>query len=151
MMLETINSDFNILSSKYRLSNGIIPQNNQLNEVDELIKKFENYGSEKIKPIKSYDYKNNVIYLNERLLKFCRSNKDTHDLYKIPEETYAKSIEVVFNRLYEYMFKRILNTDQEIYDEMKVIAAANRYSRKDLVKTFINKWTTKEKKININL
>ena len=150
-MLDTINNDFTILSSKYHLSNGIFSQNNQLNEVDELIKKFQNYGSDKTKVVKMNDYKNNVIYLHERLLKFCRSNKDVYELYRLQEETYSKCIETTFNRLYEYMFKKVANIDQEIYDEIKIIACANRYTRKDLIKNFINKWTTKDKKININL
>jgi hypothetical protein len=115
-MLETVNNDFTILSSKYHLSNGIFSQNNQLNEVDELIKKFQNYGSDKTKVVKMNDYKNNVIYLHERLLKFCRSNKDVYELYRLQEETYSKCIETTFNRLYEYMFKKVANIDQEIYD-----------------------------------
>jgi hypothetical protein len=150
-MLETINNDYSLLSSKYHLSNGSLPQNNQLNEVDELIKKFQNYGSDKTKVVKIHDYKNNLIYLHERLVKFCRNNKDVYEIYRLQEETYSKSIESAFNRLYEYMFKKVVNIDQEIYDEIKIIACANRYTRKDLIKNFINKWTSKEKKININL
>ena len=75
-MLETINNDFTILSSKYHLSNGLNPQNNQLNEVDELIKKFQNYGSDKTKVVKMNDYKNNLIYLHERLIKMYMKYTD---------------------------------------------------------------------------
>jgi hypothetical protein len=49
------------------------------------------------------------------------------------------------------MFTKVKNTDSEIYNELKMITISNRYARRQLIKSFIEKWCNKEKKININL
>lgn len=57
----------------------------------------------------------------------------------------------ILKRIYEYLFHKIKNTDDEIYNELKLISMSNRHSKNDRIKEFINKWTSKTKTIKIGL
>jgi hypothetical protein len=152
MLSNEIITQFSNLSSKYNFNKVISAKSADLTEIDELIKGICNYNTNTNTKLKTNKYYDNPIFVGERLLKFCKLNAENGDIFKhIFEQMHHKSLEILLNRYYEYMFTKVKNVDQEIYDELKIIVSSNRYTRRMLIKQFIDKWCSKEKKININL
>jgi len=150
MLSTEITNYFGNLSTKYNFNKVTLAKSATLTEIDELIKGFSEYTTNtKLKSTKYYD---NQIFLGSRYLNFCKLNIDSGDLFKnMHEQMSLKTLEASLNRYYEYMFSKVKNVDQEIYNELKIIASSNRYQRRIFIKQFIEKWCSKEKKININL
>ena len=150
MLSTEITNHFCNLSTKYNFNKVIFAKSATLSEIDELIKGFSDTTTNtKLKSTKYYD---NQIFLGQRFLNFCKLNIDSSDLFKhMHEQMSLKTLEAYLNRYYEYMYSKVKNVDDDIYNELKIISSSNRYNRRVLIKTFIEKWCSKEKKININL
>ena len=96
---------------------------------------------------KCFNYKSSNIYLSPRLQKFIVANSDVFK-YNSEEMPY-KTLESILTHFYSY--HKIKDTDNEIYNEIKLFTNLGRYERRAHVKIFIDKWTSKTKNIQINL
>ena len=146
-------SEYNKLSSKYEFNKIACIQNNEFQDIDILIKNINSLGNNSTRNNinKKYDASKHNVYLEPKFLNFCRSNSQSQYFTNIFEEMNCALLQNILNRVYEYLFHKIKNTDEEIYNELKLISASNRHSKRDRIKTFINKWTTKTKTIKIGL
>jgi len=147
-------SEYNKLSSKYEFSKIACIQNSEFQDIDTLIKNINALGNNsnlRNNINKKYDATKHMIYLSPRLLSFCRTNNQSQYFVNIHEEMNSSILQNILSRVYEYLFNKIKNTDEEIYNEIKSIASSNRYIKRDKTKEFINKWTTKTKTIKIGL
>lgn len=152
MISNEVINQFDDLSKKYNFKKILIVKNEIFSEIDDLIKNINNYSTYSPKSKNKKNSYDNTIFIGERLLNFTKFNIQNGELFKcIEEQMSSKILELYLNRYYEYMFTKVKNTDSEIYNELKMITISNRYARRQLIKSFIDKWCFKEKKININL
>jgi hypothetical protein len=154
MEVENHESEYNKLSNKYQFNKITFKKNESLNEVDNLIKSILEIDTKRIDR-KCFDIKKNYVYLNNKLLNFFKENMQLKyiigQLCHNDGEVSIIILEKCLFKLHSYYFHKLNNTDNEIYNEIKVISETYKNEKKNLIKNFINKWTTKEKHINIKL
>jgi hypothetical protein len=147
-------SEYNKLSSKYEFNKVACIQNNEFQDIDTLIKNINELGNNsnvRNNINKKYDATKHMVYLEPRFLNFCRTNNQSQYFTNIFEEMNSSLLQNILNRVYEYLFHKIKNTDEEIYNELKLISSSNRHLKKERIKEFVNKWTSKTKTIKIGL
>jgi hypothetical protein len=150
MNLEPVQLEYSLLYNKYGLVNIKQKDVEKYTEIDELIANILNTNSVSNK--KHFEFKKNNQYLKPQLLKFIESNKDNSYEFKyIKEDSHLGHFMTFLNRIQPYLFKKLKDTDSEVYSEIKIISESNRYQKKALNKDFIQKWTTNTKVTTINI
>jgi len=147
-------SEYDKLSSKYEFNKIACIQNNEFQDIDTLIKNINALGNNsnlRNNSNKKYDATKHLVYLSPKFLTFCQKNSQSQYFTNIFEEMNSALLQNVLRRVYEYLFHKIKNTDDEIYNELKLISMSNRQTKNDKIKEFINKWTSKTKTIKIGL
>lgn len=147
-VIQNISSEYSTLYSKYQFDKIITRQKNDFHEIDDLITNIsKTMNNIPINNRKCFNYKSSNIYLSPRLHKFIVANSDVFK-YNSEEMPY-KTLESILTHFYSY--HKIKDTDNEIYNEIKLFTNLGRYERRAHVKIFIDKWTSKTKNIQINL
>ena len=150
MDLEHVQLEYSLLYNKYGLSNIKQKDVEKYTEIDELIANILNTNS--ISNKKHFEFKRNYQYLKPQLLKFIESNKDNSYEFKyIKEDSHIGHFMTFLTRIQPYLFKKLKDTDSEIYNEIKIISESNRYQKKALNKEFMQKWATNTKVTTINI
>jgi len=150
MDFEPVKLEYSLLYNKYGLFNIKQKDVEKYTEIDELIANILNTHSVSNK--KHFEFKRSNQYLKPQLLKFIESNKDNSYEFKcIKEDTHIGYFTTFLTRIQSYLFKKLKDTDSEIYNEIKIIAESNRYQKKIFHKDFMQKWTTNTKVTTINI
>jgi hypothetical protein len=148
-VIQNISSEYSTLYSKYQFDKIITRQKNDFHEIDDLISNIsKTMNNIPINNRKCFNYKSSNVYLSTRLQKFMLNNNDVFKQYT-SEEIPFKALESILTHFYSY--HKIKDTDNEIYNEIKLFTSLGRYERRAHVKIFIDKWTSKTKNIQINL
>ena len=156
------NSDYNIvyenLSKKYNLK---VVRNDEVNCINLEIESFINNLNNDIKIKKSYinmtltsditdttDKKDmGILYLSKRLVNFLLAS----DYIISNTMDYTKLHTQIRNITDHYSFKKVKNTDNEIYNELKKIIQSSHIVKGKLITNFIKMYTNTQHEIKINL
>ena len=142
-------SAYDKIFNKYNLSTvkNFRNTNSSNKELDELI----NYLS--IERVVSYQKKNiinlkdRIVYLSDRLLHFLFSNDYIIDSAILYERLYNR----LFTLTDYYNFSRIKKIDMEIYNELSIINRSYSKKKNNLIKEFIDKYTSNNESIKIKI
>lgn len=119
--------------------------NSSNKELDELINHLS------MERVVSYQKKNvinlkdRVVYLSDRLLKFLFNNDYIIDSAILYERLYNRLLTLTDY----YNFSRIKKIDMEMYNELFLINRSYNKKKNDLIKTFIEKYTSNNESIKI--
>ena len=157
------NSDYNIvyenLSKKYNLK---VVRNDEVNCINLEIESFINNLNNDVKIKKSYinmtlttettDFNNQlkdtgILYLSKRLVNFLLAS----DYIISNTMDYTKLHTQIRNITDHYSFKKVKNTDNEIYNELKKIIQSSHIVKGKLITNFIKMYTNTQHEIKINL
>lgn len=148
--METISNDYTNLFNKYQFDK--LAKNTKIDnvEIDSLINNISNFGNYiPNTKSKSPTISTPKIYLSQKLLTFFNSNSQYFRSRPYGDEMNPRDLEYMLKYIYSY--HNMKNTDNEIYDNIKIISSCSRYEKKKYINEFITKFTTKTKEIKIGI
>jgi hypothetical protein len=135
---------YNNIIHKYEL-NKLSYLNNSLNDdIDKFINDINNTNKH---IIKEYNKNNYFVHVSDRLIIFLKENDYHIDNILLYKKLFNKILTI--SELYHLI--RLKNIDSEVLNDIKNISFSNYLTKKVLITNFINKYTSKNKVIYINI
>jgi hypothetical protein len=135
---------YNNIIHKYDLNKLSYLNDNLNNDVDKFINNLNNTNKH---IIKEYNNNNYFVHVSNRLIIFLSENDYHIDNILLYKKLYSKILTI--SEIYHII--RLKNVDIEILNDIKSISLSNYLTKKVLITNFINKYTSKNKVIHINI
>jgi len=135
---------YNNIIHKYELNKLSYLNNSLNNDIDKFINDLNNTEKH---IIKQYNKNNYFIHVSDRLIIFLKENDYYIDNILLYKKLFNKILTI--SELYHII--RLKNIDSEIFNDIKNISLSNYLTKKVLISNFINKYTSKNKVICINI
>jgi len=135
---------YNTIIHKYELNKLSYLNDNLNNNIDKFINDLNNTNKH---IIKEYNKNNYFVHVSDRLIIFLSENDYYIDNILLYKKLYNKILTI--SEIYHII--RLKDTDNEILNDIKMISLSNYLTKKVLITNFINKYTSKNKVIHINI